>query len=198
MIKNILTRIVQLSMLVLIIWLIFFSDYWDSVLGYIASFIGIIIGLIILGSVIFFLYAVTKKWLTEGLDESEKDVAVLILAVIVYGAIFYALYYYISPYFDDIESGLIYLMKIIVGAFVLAMPFVMGFSKILTLNIKQENKSTLYTLIIALISSITLEFFYGDSIMKWLGNNWYYLVGGFFVIVIIFVLIEIKKKPTPN
>ena len=175
---------------------------WTILIGIIyfievvVSSIAIILGLLMIAVVFFFLYVITHKWLTTGLNENEKDIAVIMLAAIVYGAIFYTLYYYISPYFDDIESGLQYLLKIIVSTFVLALPFSIVFDKILLLSNKQESKLVLITFITALLSSITLEYFYGYFIMKWLENNWFYLLGGFIVISIIYAYLIIKKNPT--
>jgi hypothetical protein len=48
----------------------------------------------------------------------------------------------------------------------------------------------------SLISPIIIDYFFGDSIILWFENNWYYLLGGFLLITLIVAFIDHLKNPT--
>ncbi|WP_299398663.1 hypothetical protein [uncultured Gelidibacter sp.] len=180
-----------------IIWLIFFSDYFEIVVSSIFSILSFLFFLFIASLVSYYLFLMTKKWLTIGLDESEKDGAVTILAIIVYGSIIYALYYFMSLYSDEIESVSLALLRIIVGTFILYGILIAFFEKALK-TIDLTIKKSLILLAVSLIICIIIDYLFGDIIISWLKSNWYYLVGGLVGIALISIIIDNKKKPTSN
>lgn len=187
-----------LVLIVAIAGIVYFYDYVKIIVHSILGFFGLLFALFIFFLLIYSLYSVTKKWLTVGLDNEEKDVAVIILAIIIYGSIFSGLFNLLNSFEDEINSVVFYLIKIVLSSIFLIGIMTLFIEKILNIQ-NITSKQSLLLIFITLISVIIIEYFYGDKIMGWLENNWYYLLGGFLLISIIsFLLVNKKNNPTPK
>lgn len=195
---EIIQTVIGLAIIILVGY--FFSDYIETGFSYVVVFIAVLIGVALLG-VIHLLYITTKKWLTTGLNEGEKDWAVRTLVIIFLGLILFAIYYFIMHYFDVIETVMIHIVRIVIFGFGIFMFFVLvlfpTFQKFFPSSDKKKSEPILLIAIISLIASIIIELLYGEIIVSWFKTIWYYPVGGIFLISIITIILKNIKKPNP-
>lgn len=143
----------------------------------------------------------TRKWLTIGLSNSEKDAAVIILAVIVYGFIFFQAIKLMIKYNQQLDAAFIYFIKVIAGSFILWVALALLFEAVIYNLLKKRyvKHANILLYLVSIVIIIIVESFFGDKIVAFLGKNWYYFLGGFFLLSFLVVLVDkIKKKTNPN
>lgn len=153
---------------------------------YEAFFISLALSFIIGGALIY-----TKKWLTVGLNEVEYNGAVGILAFIFYGTLLTVTIRLFVSYEDKINSFVFYLILFLI-VFSILLP---SFSFLtIRLNFFGSEKNEIIKIITTLLISIGLTYFFGEYIISWFKDNWYYFVGGLVLIGMISGIISIVIK----
>ncbi len=195
---------VSISIAIIIAIALFYNHFEDTV-DSVFRFISLVIGWIIVIAISLFLLWVvfyyTNKWLTVGLDNDEKNGAVVILAISIFWALFYGISQLFTSYEEEISSGIYYLYRIALGTSII-FSLLLWFNKKISNDRASKNKKDfilfLSLLILALISSIILEYFIGDEVTYWLQDNWYYPLGILLLIVLASSIYSSnKKKPNP-
>jgi len=137
------------------------------------------------------------KWLTIGLDNNEKNGAVAILAIIIFGSLFYGISHLLYSYEEKITMVVSYIFKIIIGTILIGfLPLLFYDIKIRTKNSDNQGylKYMLIVSAISLILSIVMNYLYGEIIIFWLKNNWFFLLGGLILVLLISNFVGNKSK----
>jgi hypothetical protein len=104
--------------------------------------------------------------------------------------------YYFTPYSEEIELVLFFLLRIIAGTFVLLFSIVLTIPKNVKLSKEKEDSNMILIIVMSLVSTIIINYFFGDNIILFLKNNWYYFLAGFLVVGLISSFVENFKEKT--